>query len=123
MLRNEVQGDARPAARIAQKAGLMAANFPGFPPRFAFDPVAIAAMEAAFDKVCDELHCGHALTLVKMAAAMHIMALADQGERDPVRLSEQALAAIGYRPSAERPSDQSAAVQPAAGSAVPVLSD
>lgn len=97
----------------------MAGNFPGFPPHFSFDPAAIAAMEAAFDKVCAELHCGHALTLVKMAAAMQIMALADQGERDPVRLAEQALAAIGYRQPAEQP----AATQPAAGSIVPALSD
>lgn len=79
----------------------MSVTIPPFPPKFDFDPQTIRAMEAAFDKVCAELHCGHALTLVKMAAAMHIMALADKGERDPGRLSQQALAAIGYRRPAE----------------------
>ncbi|NVO16552.1 MAG: hypothetical protein HXX10_21200 [Rhodoplanes sp.] len=103
----------------------MAGNFPGFPPQFTFDPPTIVAMEAAFDKVCAELHCGHALTLVKMAAAMHIMALADQGERDPARLAQQALAAIGYRQPVERTAVQPAPTpaQPAAGSVVSVLSD
>jgi hypothetical protein len=105
--------------KIGQKAGLMTANFPGFPPSFTFDPPAVAAMEAAFDRVCTELRCGHALTLVKMAAAMHIMALAEQGERDPARLSEQALAAIGYR----QPAGQLAPAAPGAASVVPALSD
>lgn len=78
-----------------------------FPPKPGFDRTTIAVMETAFDRVCDTLQCGHALTLVKMAAAMHIMALAEAGERDPERLCALSLAAIGFRQPAEpdRPVD------------------
>ncbi|RAI45280.1 hypothetical protein [Rhodoplanes roseus] len=74
-----------------------------FPANLHFDRVTMATMEAAFDRVCGALGCGHALTLVKMAAAMHIMTLAQAGERDPERLSAQALLAIGFRPTAAEP--------------------
>ncbi|MDC7785821.1 hypothetical protein PQJ75_10135 [Rhodoplanes sp. TEM] len=106
----------------------MSITTPGLWTSSRFDRATIAAMEEAFERVCGTLHCGQALTLVKAAAAMHIMTRATEGERDPARLCAQALEAIGFRQPtgrAEKPpavpaEHGAAAVAPLAPSGEPV---
>lgn len=88
----------------------MSITTPGLWTSSRFDRATVAAMEEAFERVCGTLHCGQALTLVKAAAAMHIMTRATEGERDPASLCAQALEAIGFRPPAAPAEDHPAAV-------------
>jgi hypothetical protein len=60
----------------------------------AFEPAAIAAMSEAFDAACKELNDTGQPQIVLEVIAERIIAAARQGERDPVRLREAALA--GY---------------------------
>jgi hypothetical protein len=54
-------------------------------------------MGAAFEKACQMLRNGGRL-IAKDVIAKRIVALAQEGERDPDRLCARALAAIGTKP-------------------------
>jgi hypothetical protein len=53
-------------------------------------------MGAAFDAACKELHDKGQPTLVYEVIAKRIIDAAKKGERDPVRLRNTGLAALGY---------------------------
>ena len=61
----------------------------------AFDPEAVAILCAAFEKACKSLHDHGQPPLVQEVIARRIVACAQRGERDPDRLCEDALAALG----------------------------
>jgi hypothetical protein len=67
----------------------------------AFEPEATAAMGAAFDAACKELHCTRPLEGVREFIAALIVAAARQGDLDPVRLRMAALA--GFSIAQRRP--------------------
>jgi hypothetical protein len=58
----------------------------------AFDPEATAAMGEAFDAACEELHCTTQPEVVRELIAGLIIAAANRGELDPVRLRMLAVA-------------------------------
>ena len=60
----------------------------------AFEPEVTQAMAAAFDKACQSVKGHPREILLKDAIARRIIALARQGEHDPVRLSELALKSL-----------------------------
>jgi hypothetical protein len=62
-----------------------------------FGPDDTRAMGAAFEKACQMLRNGGRL-IAKDVIAKRIVALAQEGERDPDRLCARALAAIGTKP-------------------------
>ena len=66
-----------------------------------FDPAATTSMSAAFDLACEGLP-SDVSKIVKDAVAKCILSHAQQGERDPVRLCDVALKAVGIekRPAA-----------------------
>ena len=53
-------------------------------------------MGEAFDAVCKDLHDAGQPVLVREIIAKHIIEAAKKGERDPVRLRDAGLAALGY---------------------------
>jgi hypothetical protein len=55
-------------------------------------------MGAAFEKVCQTLRDGGQPEIAKEVIAKRIIALAQEGERDPDRLCERTLAAIDMKP-------------------------
>jgi hypothetical protein len=61
----------------------------------AFDDTATSAMGEAFDKACKSLRSFGTACTVREIIAKRIVAAAMNGERDPVRLHEQALLALG----------------------------
>ena len=61
----------------------------------AFDPQAIEALGAAYDKACQSLNDGGQAGLVRDVIAKRIIELAQSGERDPDRLCASALASLG----------------------------
>ena len=63
----------------------------------AFDPEAIASMGMAFEKACRSLGNGKQAPLVKEVIAKRILDAASHGERNPDRLCERALTALGIR--------------------------
>jgi len=60
----------------------------------AFEPPAIKAMSAAFEDVCRALGLAERTDPLRDLVAKKIIELAQQGERDPARLRDQALAAF-----------------------------
>ena len=62
----------------------------------AFDPQAIEALSAAYDKACQSLNDGGRAGLVREVIAKRIIELAQTGERDPDRLCTGALASLGF---------------------------
>jgi hypothetical protein len=60
----------------------------------AFEPEAIAAMSEAFDAACQELHDRGQPEIVREVIAERIIQRATEGELDPVRLREAALAGL-----------------------------
>ena len=60
------------------------------------DLVATQVMGEAFDAACKELHDKGQPTLVYEVIAKRIIDAAKKGERDPVRLRNAGLAALGY---------------------------
>jgi hypothetical protein len=65
-----------------------------------FNPEVITLMAVAFERTCRSLQVrGHAV--VPEAVARKVIELAQSGERDPVRMSEQAVQSLGIK--AERP--------------------
>jgi hypothetical protein len=63
----------------------------------AFDPEATASMGLAFEKACRSLGNGKQVPLVREIIAKRIVDAASHGERDPDRLCERALTALGIR--------------------------
>ena len=61
----------------------------------AFDPETIANLSDAYARACKSLHDNGQPEIVKSVIAQRIIALAKQGERDPEKLSESALKALG----------------------------
>jgi hypothetical protein len=62
----------------------------------AFDEEATAAMAEAYDKACQSMHDWGQPDIVKEIIAKRIIELAGKGERDPDRLCERALRALGF---------------------------
>jgi hypothetical protein len=56
-------------------------------------------MDAAFDKTCQSLHDAGQPDIIKEIIAKRIISLARDGERDPDRLCEETLKALGFRSS------------------------
>jgi hypothetical protein len=65
-----------------------------FPKPGLFDPEAIAAMSEAFEAACEQLDDTGQPELVLEIIAGRIVAAANAGERDPVRLRAAALAGM-----------------------------
>ena len=63
----------------------------------AFDPEAAVVLCTAFEKVQGSLHDTGQPPVVQEVIARRLIACAQRGERDPDRLAENALAAIGLR--------------------------
>ena len=70
-----------------------------------FDEAAISAMGVAFERACTSLQTSGIATTVRELIAMRILEAAAQGERDPIRLHDQALKAFDI----EKPAIVSAA--------------
>ena len=62
-----------------------------------FDPETTAALGAAFDRAINMLDHGRPPAIVKEVIAKRIVTLAAKGERNPDRLCEAALAALGAK--------------------------
>jgi hypothetical protein len=63
----------------------------------AFDPEATESMGLAFEKACRSVGNGKQAPLVREVIAKRIIDAASDGERDPDRLCERALAGLGIR--------------------------
>ena len=63
----------------------------------AFDPDTIEALCEAFEKARKSLHDTGQPYIVNEIIAKRIIALAEQGERDPDRLCEESLVALGIK--------------------------
>ena len=61
----------------------------------AFDDTATSAMGEAFDRTCKSLRSFGTACTVREIIAKRIIAVATNGERDPARLRDQALLALG----------------------------
>jgi hypothetical protein len=61
----------------------------------AFDDAATSAMGEAFDKACKSLRSFGTACTVREIIAKRIITVATNGERDPARLRDQALLALG----------------------------
>ena len=61
----------------------------------AFDDTATSAMGEAFDKACKSLRSFGTACTVREIIAKRIVAVARNGERDPIHLHQQALLALG----------------------------
>jgi hypothetical protein len=61
----------------------------------AFDPETVKTLCEAYDKCSKALHDAGQPEIVNQVIAERIISLAKQGERDPDRLCEGALAALG----------------------------
>jgi hypothetical protein len=62
-----------------------------------FGPEAIASMSAAYEAAIEELHDTGQPQIVLEILSARIIAAADTGERDPVRLRNAALLGLGER--------------------------
>ena len=60
-----------------------------------FNPETTRAMAEAFDRVCQSLRDASQPDIFKEVIAQQIIHVAQSGERDPDRLSERALLALG----------------------------
>jgi hypothetical protein len=68
----------------------------------AFDAQETQIMGSAFEKACKALNDGEQPDLIKEIVAKHIVEAAKDGERDPDRLCERALIAMGVGSLAPR---------------------
>ncbi len=64
----------------------------------AFDPETTSVMGDAFGRACQILNGGGQPDLVKEIIAKGIIAVARDGERDPIQLCERALKVVGIGP-------------------------
>ena len=62
-----------------------------------FDPSTTVIVRTAYDRALEELHDG-GRDRVRHALARRIATLASAGERDPDRLCDKALVAVGFLP-------------------------
>jgi hypothetical protein len=65
------------------------------PPDIIFDPDTVAMLGVAFDKTIAALHDGRQPEIIRETIAKRIIALAAKGERNPGRLCEATLTAMG----------------------------
>jgi hypothetical protein len=63
----------------------------------AFQPDEVKVLRDAYARACKSLHDKGQPAIVSEIIAQRIIALASDGERDPDKLSEGALAALGRR--------------------------
>jgi hypothetical protein len=75
----------------------MASILPFVRNKFHFDDEATRLMDEAFDAVCKDLDDTGQPALVREIIANRIIEAAKKGERDPIRLREAGLAALGYK--------------------------
>jgi hypothetical protein len=61
-----------------------------------FDDAATLAMGEAFDNACKSLQNFGSASIVREIIAKRIINVAKDGEREPTRLHEQALKAVGH---------------------------
>jgi hypothetical protein len=73
----------------------VASIIPFLRPRSDFDDEATRIMGEAFDAACKEIRDGEPRNTIHEAIAKRIIDAARRGERDPVRLRDIALAALG----------------------------
>jgi hypothetical protein len=73
----------------------VASILPFIRPGADFDDEATRIMGEAFDAACKEIHDAAPLDIVHEAMAKRIIEAARKGERDPIRLRDIALAALG----------------------------
>jgi hypothetical protein len=65
----------------------------------AFDPEGVERLCSAYDHAISRLHDGDRRpAIVNEIIAQRIIALAEQGERDPIVLASNALKALGFDP-------------------------
>lgn len=64
-------------------------------PDNSFDPETLTILAAAYDKAVAGIHDRDQSKVVREVVAKRIIALAMKGERDPERLCQSALAAVG----------------------------
>ena len=62
-----------------------------------FDPETVKTLCDAYDKACKSLHDTGQPHIVSEVIAQRMISLAEQGERDPDRLCEGALSALGNK--------------------------
>jgi hypothetical protein len=74
----------------------MASILPFVRNKLDFDDEATRVMGEAFDAACKDLHDTGQPALVREIIASRIIEAAKRGERDPVRLRNAGLAALGY---------------------------
>jgi len=60
-----------------------------------FDDAAVLAMVIAYERACTSLRCFGTAPMVQEIIATRIIQVANQGERDPDHLHQQALEALG----------------------------
>jgi len=72
-------------------------------PTAAFDDAETRLLGDAFDAACKELHDTGQPEIVHEVIAKRIIAAANQGERDPIRLRDAGLAALGCEKGALAP--------------------
>lgn len=68
---------------------------PFLPKTVVFDDVTTRVMGEAFDAACDSLHDTGQPHLVREVIAQRVILAAQRGERDPARLRDIGLAALG----------------------------
>jgi hypothetical protein len=76
----------------------VASILPFIRPRSDFDDEATRIMGEAFDAACSEIRDAETLTVTHEVMAKRIIEAARKGERDPARLRDIALAALGIAP-------------------------
>jgi hypothetical protein len=78
----------------------VASILPFFRNRIDFDDAATHVMGEAFEAACAKLNVGHLSKTVAEIIARRIIEAAQKGERDPERLRDAALIALGHKPEA-----------------------
>ena len=68
----------------------------------AFDPEAVKVLSTAFEKARKSLHDKGQPEVVQEVIARRLIACAQRGERDPDKLCEEALTALGLKAVFER---------------------
>jgi hypothetical protein len=64
-----------------------------------FDEEMTALLGEAFDQICKQLPKGRSNTISRETIARRIIHIASRGERDPEKLSNEALVSLGLKPN------------------------